>query len=617
MAKTNIHVDERGHPNRCQASHELVEVAIPIMEKIYDFVAGTGFVVTLADHEGYLLHMIGDEDALEFTSRSNFKQGAKWGEREAGTNAVGLSVVLRKPVQVYSAEHYCLHAHPSTCSAAPIHDPDVGHLIGVLDMTGRCDAVHQHTLGIVVAGASSIERQLALKRAYRAAELANRQKQLIMDSMSDGVLTLDCEGRLLYMNKKAAQMLNMPFTLHGGGQYLTQILGEKPGYARLLEIFGKGRELVDEPVNVGDGKGSQFTITVRSLNAPDGSRAGTVAVLQEISRVNRLVRQMGGWSAKTTFENLIGQDPVFQKAMRVAQRAAPSMCNILLLGETGSGKDVLAQAIHNASSRRNQPFVAINCAVIPRELLASELFGYTEGAFTGARRGGNPGKFELADGGTLFLDEIGEMPLDMQSALLRVLEERSVTRVGGGEVIPVDVRIIAATNKDLQAEVKRGNFRQDLFFRLNVLAIWLPPLRERKQDLSLLARHLLERACERAGRKVPRIAPEVLGIFAAYHWPGNIREMQNVLERALYLLEGDILTADLLPDEMRAPSVPRAAEDGEAALQSVEQATIMAYMAQYGHNRTLVAKKLGISRSTLYRKLREYGLALPGEEARA
>lgn len=614
LARANEHVlSENEFQQRQQANAELIETAAPLMERIYEFVAGSGFVVALADKEGCLLKVVGDKGAVEFTNRSNFSEGAKWGEKEAGTNAVALAIVLNKPVQVYGAEHWCLHAHTATCSAAPIHDPDTGEIIGVLDMTGRHEDVHRHTLGIVVAVASSIKKQLALKRAYHAAEMAHREKVLVLESMSEGVLTLDGNGRLVYMNRKAAQLLQLPFSEDWIGQPFHQLVekaGEDIGYKRLIEIFKARKEVVDEILNVrGTGRSSsQFTVTVKSLVAPGGTCAGTVAVFQEISRVNRLVRQIGGWSARTRFDDLVGQDPAFQKALNLAKRAATSMCNVLLLGETGTGKDVLAQAIHNASPRRNQPFVAINCSVIPRELLASELFGYVEGAFTGAKKGGNPGKFELADGGTLFLDEIGEMPFDMQGALLRVLEERSIMRVGGGEVIPVDVRIIAATNRDLQREVSNGNFRRDLFFRLNVLPIYLPPLRQRKQDIPLLAQHLLQRACERMGRKVPKISPEVIGIFVAYSWPGNIREMQNVLERALHLLEGEVITVDLLPEEMRTFTLLDGSET-EGALQSVEQATIIAYMEQYGGNRSLVAKKLGISRSTLYRKLKQYGLA--------
>jgi len=304
--------------------------------------------------------------------------------------------------------------------------------------------------------------------------------------------------------------------------------------------------------------------------------------------------------------------------IEICKNVASYQTNILLLGESGTGKDLVAQAIHNASKRKAQPFVALNCAAIPRELIASELFGYEEGAFTGARKGGNPGKFELADMGTLFLDEIGEMPLDLQSSLLRVLEDQMVIRLGGREPKPVNVRIIAATNKQLKQEIEKGNFRCDLFYRLNVITVELPPLRERQDDIELLSRSFLDKINERLGKMVNHIDYEVLQVFKAYNWPGNIRELQNTIERAVHLSQGESISMRDIPRDIveygnhsaAKPNNNQAVEkdiDQNHSFKEIEERLIREYLQKYG-NKKRVAKELGIARSTLYRKFEEYGI---------
>ena len=291
--------------------------------------------------------------------------------------------------------------------------------------------------------------------------------------------------------------------------------------------------------------------TSRPIRIGDKS-VGTVMVFSKIERARRLALRMNGEEARFCFSDMIGQDPKFLEVVEIAKKSAGSQSNILILGESGSGKDILAQAIHNASSQHSGPFVAVNCSCIPRELIASELFGYADGAFTGASRGGKPGKLELADGGTFFLDEIGDMPFELQTSLLRVLET-TITRLGDNTSIPINVRIIAATNRDLYAEVLKKNFRLDLFYRLNVITIHMVPLRERKGDIPLFANHFLRRLSKTLCKyDVRRIDPKVMNIFNHYHWPGNVRELQeNVLKRALNVCVGSVISADCLPPEFR------------------------------------------------------------------
>ena len=336
-------------------------------------------------------------------------------------------------------------------------------------------------------------------------------------------------------------------------------------------------------------------------------------ILQDFQRINKLVNKITGARAKIHFNDIIGKDERFLAALRLARAAAASDCNVLLLGESGTGKDMFAQAIHNASIRAKGPFIAINCGAIPKELIASELFGYEEGAFTGAKKGGSPGKFELADQGTIFLDEIGEMPIDAQATLLRALEDQMIMRVGGKEYLPVNVRVIASTNRDLVQEVKKNNFRQDLYYRLSTMVISLPPLRERKSDIQELVLHFIQRAAQRVEKNIEGIDPEALNILLSYPWPGNIRELQNAIEHAAILATQPQITKELLPMEVLTYSSPDVfyiafeEEKNNSSIREIEKRAICDYLSKYG-NKKDVARYLGISRSTLYRKLKEYGI---------
>jgi transcriptional regulator with PAS, ATPase and Fis domain len=287
-----------------------------------------------------------------------------------------------------------------------------------------------------------------------------------------------------------------------------------------------------------------------------------------------------------------------------AKKVADSRSTILITGESGTGKELFAQAIHNESARRDEPFVAINCGAIPRELIESELFGYDDGAFTGARRGGKPGKFEIADGGTLFLDEIGDMPLDMQVKLLRAIEDGVVTRIGGSRPIPVDVRIIAATNKDLEQEVRKGNFRKDLYYRLNVIPLRLPPLRERKDDIPILIEYFMKRISRRLNKKPVEIPENIMKALTEYNWPGNIRELENFVEFVINS-EGII---PVLVEEKFSMNITLDRDLPNNSLEAAEKEHILRVLELNGWNIASAARELGIGRNTLYRKIKKYNL---------
>jgi len=310
---------------------------------------------------------------------------------------------------------------------------------------------------------------------------------------------------------------------------------------------------------------------------------------------------------------LIGDAPAIREILRTVRKVGPSDSTVLITGETGVGKELVAQAIHRAGGRRGQPFIKVNCAAIPESLAESELFGHERGAFTGAVAC-KPGRFELAHGGTIFLDEIGEMPLALQPRLLTVLQDKALERVGGVKTIHVDVRVIAATNRELYADARAGRFRSDLYYRLNVVPIHVPPLRERREDIVPLLEHFLRRAASRAGRAPSRLAPEVGAILAAHDWPGNIRELENVVERMVLMAEGDLVGTELLPAEIRPPAAA-AADDGSGGASALggvaraaERRMISDTLARTGGNRTRAAELLGISRRTLLNKIKQHDL---------
>lgn len=328
-----------------------------------------------------------------------------------------------------------------------------------------------------------------------------------------------------------------------------------------------------------------------------------------------------------TFDSIIGQSIKIIELKQLANQIAQTNSNVLIYGESGTGKELVAQSIHTASAMKQGNFIPVNCAAMPAELFQSELFGYEEGAFTGARKGGAPGKFEQANNGTIFLDEISEMPLNMQSALLRILEDRVVSRVGGSRYIPLNTRVIAATNKDLWQCVQNGTFRADVYFRLNVAKIIIPPLRERKDDMELLMYHMLDRFSKNGISNVTAFSPEVVDLFQDYSWPGNIRELRNILERCTNTCRNQMLTLEDIPTDvlqtMRGHVITKPAHQlsvtkdipSSTNWKTIDQQQIISLMIQYRGNKTKVAKVLGISRGTLYRKLSEYGLDTDGDDS--
>ncbi|MEW6080378.1 MAG: sigma-54-dependent Fis family transcriptional regulator [Bacillota bacterium] len=570
---------------------EIIEATTPFMKSLYDLVKGSGFVVTLCDEEGFLLEILGDAEVLEDAGNISLVNGVNWSEEYFGTTAIGVTLATGAPVQVCAAEHFCRMCHSWTCSAAPIRDPD-GRLLGVLNMSGHCRRAHPHTLGMVVAAAGAIDNQIRAQKISRDLLVTNRYLLALMGSMPDGLVSVDTNGRITHMNMAAGRMLGVD-PEKATGRSFPKNIGREIG---IPEVLGRNITVLDREVEVDGPAGrAQVSVSARAIWQEAGSAAGCLVTLREMKSVRRLAQRMVGAKAIFTFEDIVGRSGSLSKTVDLARMAAGSSSNVLLEGQSGTGKEMFAQAIHNASPRCRGPFVAINCAALPRDLVGSELFGYTEGAFTGARREGRPGKFELADGGTILLDEIGDMPLDMQVALLRVLEEKTIVRIGGQRVIPVDVRVIASTKKDLKDEVARGHFRDDLYYRLHVLTISIPPLRERVGDVPYLAHHFLERLGEKMDRRGAAFTTEAMRALEAYHWPGNVRELQNVVEQAINLVQGSLIgIAHLM--------LPRSSEGSQTSLREAEERAIAEALETTGGNVTAAARLLGVSRNTIYRR---------------
>ncbi len=597
----------RGKPleDLLHQNEEFIATSIPYLENLYNHVKGSGFSVVLFDKEGFIIHMIGDEDLMTRHARDNYIVGTCWAENVVGTNGCGTALTENRPVQIFASEHYCKLAHRFTCSGAPIHDSG-GNILGVIDMTAPYERVHPHTLGMVAAASYAIENQLKLKKAMDDLMKAYCYRQTIFDSYEAAQLAIDRTGIVTLINRKGKELLKLRSSDVGKG--LAEVFHESENRPFIGTIM-HNTSIIDKECVIYRGDGyDKYTLTSLPIYAGRNEVIGSIITLNGIRRTRRLVTDMIGAKAGFEFSNIIGEDPRFIATIEFGKRAAMSASNVLLLGDSGTGKDIFAQAIHNGSKRKKRPYIAINCGAIPRELIASELFGYAEGAFTGSKKGGSPGKFELADGGTIFLDEIGEMPLELQIALLRVIEERKVTRIGGSITTPIDVRLIAATNKNLREEVSKGNFREDLYYRLNVLTIEMIPLKTRKSDIPLLVHHFIKRLNGILNLDIQGVDRKVIDGFMAYSWPGNVRELQNVVERMMNVATGPMLTYDLLPPEIRFNTKQTMYSYDNASLEDMERRRI-SELLQADLTKDEIAKQLKIARSTLYLKMKKYEIS--------
>jgi transcriptional regulator of acetoin/glycerol metabolism len=649
-----------------ERNRRLHDHAAPVMGMLHDQIARTESMVLLTDATGTIIHSIGDDDFLERARKVALKPGANWSETEKGTNAIGTALVDEVPTIVHADEHF-LHANQFlTCSAAPILDPR-GNMLGVLDVSGDFRSFQKHTLALVRMSARMIENRWLTEDFGHALRLHFHTRAEFIGTLMEGILAIREDGRIVGANRGALEQLGM----NGASvrMHTLQTLFD----TTLENVADHARAQVALPLTLTLGNGRQFAAFVRSnwlawsgLKAaqPQGhppsaaptQPAEAASSKAAVAAVTRAAEAAASGSALARLRTGAPQiEAVLDKIHRVLDRDIP----ILILGETGTGKEMLARAIHADSARCRQPFVAVNCASIPETLIEAELFGYDEGAFTGARRKGAPGRILQANGGTLFLDEIGDMPLALQAHLLRVLQERLVTPLGSTRSVPVDLTIICATHRNLREMIDRHAFREDLYYRLNGMAVRLPPLRERS-DLLVLARRILD---EQSGPQHHQLRADVLPLLQRYGWPGNVRQLFQVLRTACVMAGPDrSISCDHLPDDFLeearrcvahidepktvqapvenqaqaaavAPTSPVAQPvpaqpllaPGEATaiapqsaattpapgvdtagrtLGDIEVELIRRTLEAAGGNISVASKRLGISRNTIYRKLR-------------
>ncbi|MBE3570242.1 MAG: sigma-54-dependent Fis family transcriptional regulator [Bacillales bacterium] len=576
---------------------ELYQVAKPIIDDLFQKMDGTGYLITLNDEKGRMIYLKGESHVKRLADKMNFAPGMDWSEQTAGTNAIGTSIITKSPIQILSAEHFCQGCHPWTCSSAPIFHPLTKKVIGAIDITGQWYNAQPHTLGFAVSIAQIIEKQLE----YAYMQVNNFLSEYFYQSMKKWkdhhVLVLTHDLKVFKSDGALADSLKLSPLMK---------LKEKPPFHYLVRELAK----LETPLRQTEHVNPVFVQDFEAVHLKPIFFKKVIAGYIIVLKKHKKARSSPSDSNETSpWTNIIGKSNMFIQLLRKCCKAAPTNVPILLMGESGTGKEIIARSIHEASKRKDHPFIAINCGAIQKELIGSELFGYERGAFTGARKEGKKGKFEEANGGTLFLDEIGEMPLELQVHLLRVLQEKEVTRLGSSKPIPVDVRIIAATNKDLHALIQNGQFRDDLFFRLNVVTVNLPPLRERNEDIPLLADYFLKRFAEKYEKPPLSLAPDTLDFLQNYQWPGNIRELQNALEHAVIFSDSSMIHLENLPSYLLENHVGRDQNDGLSLFEQEEKKMLLKLLDDTDWNLSAVAKRLNIARSTLYRKLKKYGFS--------
>ncbi|MEB9842153.1 sigma-54-dependent Fis family transcriptional regulator [Bacillus cereus] len=553
-------------------SEIFLDIALPQIQNMRKTIDELQMMALLIDPDGYVLSLSGNKQTLKRAKHINFIEGVKWTESAVGTNAIGTALEIEEAIMISGTEHYTVASHSWSCAAAPIHNDD-GKLIGVLDFSCPIEFSHPYMLGMVTSIAHAIERECSIRVHQNELHLIHR----FLDVIDSDEQVVICNHRdvIVSASKSVRERINNWSRM------------------KLEELMHHGLE-------------TKLEIPVYS----NERMIGKCMYLKEN-------KQMNTYSALTfikgiTFSGVTGTSRAFQHTLEEIKLVSPTDASVYVCGETGVGKEYVARAIHENSPRKDGPFIAVNCGSLPKELMESELFGYAEGAFTGARRQGYKGKFEQANGGTLFLDEIGEVPPEMQVALLRVLQERTITPIGSSKLIPVNIRIITATHKDLLRLVEEGKFRQDLYYRLHVYPLYVPSLIERKEDIPYFIQHF----CEQKNWNV--VFPKsIYNQFLQHTWPGNIRELVNVLERIYILSQGREICekqVDFLLQTMRGNQqqlelqVENKTEHTLHFREKIQRDSMIEALQKTNGNVSLAAKLLNVPRSTFYKRMQKYKL---------
>ena len=575
----------------------LLTQARPEMENLHAQIVGTQSMVILTDASGTILHALGNPDFVGKAQRVALQPGVTWSETNTGTNAIGTALIEEAPVFVMGAEHYFSKNAFLNCSAAPIMDPH-GNTIGVLDVSGDYRQPQEHTMALVRMSAQMIENRLFSAEFAHDVTLHFHSRPEFIGTLWEGIAVFSPAGRLIALNKSGMTQLGVTSNDFSRLEFGSLFDGT------LEHLLGAARAALPYSTPLITQNGHRLYAKVEP---------GVAARPLGVSAVSRPSGKPTSSSAPDMkqLDALDTGDAQMSKAVSSVKKVVGREIPILIEGETGTGKELLAKAIHAAGTRGKGPFVAINCASIPEGLIEAELFGYEEGAFTGAKRHGVPGKIMQANGGTLFLDEIGEMPLQLQARLLRVLQEREIVPLGGSKGVAVNIAVISATNRRLREHVEQGHFREDLYYRLNGLRVTLPPLRERTDLLALVERIL----GEESDRPVS-LSPATQKLFMEHAWRGNVRQLRNVLRAALAFMDDEqIVQMRHLPEDfveelehVRTTPSERTLPSGALSIEAVEVDLIRQALAAENGNITSAASRLGISRATLYRKVKRLKL---------
>ena len=594
-----------------QSEHEeLVQIARAEMDSLYEQIAGSGYALLLADTAGVILCEKVDPVLKRMFETSGLMVGAQWSEEHEGTNGIGTCAREARPITIHQSDHFRSRHIGLSCSGAPIHD-QYGRVIAVLDascVNGASSRESQmHTVALVNTSARLIEKCLFLRRHHTDSLLRFHHRPEFVDLLHDGAIAVDGDGRIVATDMTGFKLLGARDRSELVGRSIEEVFDTS--YEALSATGSFGHRAICELRDTLHGR--RYYACMIQAGQSSGKRSTKLSgdSTRTLVHVGRRDAQ-----ARLSLNDLAGEDPKMIRNVRNAQRIADRAVSVIIRGPTGSGKEAFAKALHQYSVRAKQPFIAINCGAIPESLIESELFGYAPGAFTGARRDGMRGKIAQSSGGTLFLDEIGDMPLLLQTRLLRALEEQEVTPLGGDVALKVDLRVICASHRDLRALVDSGDFREDLYYRLNGIVLDLPPLAARRDKEALIRKCI---ARESGGRGDAAIEMNALQRLLAHEWPGNIRELRNTIRTSLALCDDGVIRLSDLPADVthprpvaaltqKAPAEPAAPVSFEGA----ERDALMRVIEQHGWVMSRVAEHFGISRNTLYRKIKRHGIPL-------
>ncbi|MES5885842.1 sigma-54-dependent Fis family transcriptional regulator [Bacillus thuringiensis] len=553
-------------------SEIFLDIAIPQIQNMRKTIDELQMMALLIDPDGYVLSLSGNKQTLKRAKHINFIEGVKWTEAAVGTNAIGTALEIEEAIMISGTEHYSVVSHNWSCAAAPIHNDD-GKLIGVLDFSCPIEFSHPYMLGMVTSIAHAIERECSIRVHQNELHLIHR----FLDVIDSDEQVVICNHRDVIVSASKSVRVRI----------------NNWSRMKLEELMHHGLETkLEIPVY------SNERMIGKCMYLKENEQMNTYSALTFIKGI--------------TFPGVTGTSRAFQHTLEEIMLVSPTDASVYVCGETGVGKEYVARAIHENSPRKDGPFIAVNCGSLPKELIESELFGYAEGAFTGARRQGYKGKFEQANGGTLFLDEIGEVPPEMQVALLRVLQERTITPIGSSKEVPVNIRIITATHKDLLRLVEEGKFRQDLYYRLHVYPLYVPSLIERKEDIPYFIQHF----CEQKNWNV--VFPKsICNQFLQHTWPGNIRELVNALERIYILSQGReicekqvaLLIQTMMGNQQQLElQVENKTEHTLNFREKIQRDSMIEALQKTNGNVSLAAKLLDVPRSTFYKRMQKYKL---------